>query len=100
MGKNCKVRSAFIVGLENKESLYAGIEYVCKIGVSPILSLFKPILGTELEYMLPPSNSEILDICRHIQKICNKYNIELGPSCSYCEDNTLKISSNQFIFQK
>lgn len=99
-GKNCKVRSAFIVGLENKESLYAGIEYVCKIGVSPILSLFKPILGTELEYMLPPSNSEILDICRHIQKICNKYNIELGPSCSYCEDNTLKISSNQFIFPK
>ena len=98
-GKKCKVRSAFIVGLEPKESLYEGIKHICQMGVSPILSLFKPISGTELEYLLPPSNSDILDICLHIKNICKQYNIELGPSCPYCEDNTLKLSSERFLLK-
>ncbi len=96
-GRNCKVRSAFIVGLESAETLLKGIEYVCQFGVSPILSLFKPIPQTPLKYMLPPSNKEIAEICYKVNKICKKYNVELGPSCPYCEDNTLKISIENFI---
>lgn len=91
-GKNGNVRTIFIVGLEPKESLLSGIEWACKLGVSPILSLFKPIEGTELSYLLPPSDAEIMDIYVSAINICNKYGIELGPSCHYCEDNTLKVS--------
>ncbi len=91
-GKNGNVRTIFIVGLEPKESLLAGIEWACQLGVSPILSLFKPINGTELSYLLPPSDTEIIDIYRCALKICQSYGIDLGPSCHYCEDNTLKVS--------
>lgn len=96
-GKNCKIRSAFIIGLERNETLFAGITHICQLGVSPILSLFKPIPGSPLEYMLPPSNKEIVEICCRVKEICKKYNIELGPTCPYCEDNTLKISTENFV---
>ena len=91
-GKNGNVRSIFIVGLEAKESLLQGIEFVSKLGVSPILSLLKPIAGTPLENSLPPNDGEIIEILRLSNKICQSYGIELGPSCHYCEDNALKIS--------
>lgn len=91
-GKSGNVRSIFVVGLESKDSLLSGIEAVCKIGVSPILSLFKPIFGTPLKYLLPPSDNELLEIVCEVQSVCEKYGVELGPQCHYCEDNTLKVS--------
>ena len=96
-GRNGKIRSAFIIGLEPIETLLEGIKYICRLGVSPILSLFKPIPGTPLEYLLPPSNKEIAEIYYRINEICSHYKVELGPSCRYCEDNTLKISVDNFI---
>ena len=91
-GKTGNVRTIFIVGLESKESLLTGIEWACKLGVSPILSLFKPIEGTELSDLLPPSDAEIIDIYMRAINICHEYGLELGPSCHYCEDNTLKVT--------
>lgn len=91
-GNNGAVRSIFIIGLEPKESLLEGIEEICKYGVSPILSIFKPISGTALEYMIPFTTNEIKNIYNETLKICNTYGVELGPQCHYCEDNVLKIS--------
>lgn len=91
-GNYGNVRSIFIVGLEPKESLIKGIRKICQIGVSPILSLFKPIKGTSLSYLLPPTDEEILEIVNDVKKLCAEYNVPLGPTCHYCEDNTLKIS--------
>ena len=92
-GKNGNVRSALIVGLEPTESTIQGIEYLCRIGVSPILSLFKP--DGELEEYLAPSSAEVLYIWETAEKICKKYQVPLGPSCHYCEDNILKITMNE-----
>lgn len=91
-GNTGNVRTIFIVGLESKESLLAGIRWACKMGVSPILSLFKPIEGTEMAHLLPPSDDEIIDIYENVLKICHEYGVGLGPSCHYCEDNTIKVS--------
>lgn len=91
-GNEGNVRTIFIIGLETKASLLEGIREVCKIGVSPILSLFKPIKGTFLDNMLAPSDKETLDIYENAKDICSQYGVELGPSCHYCEDNTLKVS--------
>ena len=91
-GNTGNVRTIFIVGLEPKESLLDGIRWACKMGVSPILSLFKPIEGTEMSCLLPPSDDEIIDIYKNTLKICHEYGVELGPSCHYCEDNTIKVS--------
>lgn len=91
-GNDGNVRTIFIVGLESKQSLIEGIETVCKLGVSPILSLFKPIEDTELSNLLPPPDEEILEIVNKTTEICNKYGLEMGPACRFCEDNTLKIT--------
>lgn len=91
-GRSGAVRSIFILGLEPKESLLKGIEEICKLGVSPILSIFKPIEDTELQYINPFTINEVKIIYDEVLKICNNYGVELGPQCHYCEDNVLKIS--------
>lgn len=91
-GRNGNVRTIFIVGLESQSSLLSGIEYACSRGVSPILSLFKPIENTPLSHMLPPSDEKIYDIVQKVEEICSKHKVPLGPSCRFCEDNTLKIT--------
>lgn len=92
-GKNGNVRSALIVGLEPKESTIQGIEYLCNIGVSPILALFKP--DGKMEDYLAPSSDEVLYIWETAENICKRYRVPLGPSCHYCEDNVLKISMSE-----
>lgn len=91
-GTSGNVRTIFIVGLEPKEDLFKGIEFVSKLGVSPILSLFKPIEETALSHLLAPCDKEIFEIYDKAQYICKTNNIELGPACHCCEDNTLKVS--------
>lgn len=91
-GNTGNVRTVFIVGLESKSSLLRGIEHVCKLGVYPILSLLKGIEGTPLAHCLPPQDNEVLEIYNRARSICQSFHMELGPSCHYCEDNTLKIS--------
>ena len=92
-GKNGNVRSALIVGLEPKESTIQGIEYLCSIGVSPILALFKP--DENMEDYLAPSSDEVLYIWETAENICRRYQVPLGPSCHYCEDNVLKITMSE-----
>lgn len=91
-GNKGAVRSMMIVGLESEESLLRGVEYLCSLGVAPILSLLKPIADTPLHYLLPPSDKTVLYIAHQAQMICQHYNLELGPSCHYCEDNSIKIT--------
>lgn len=91
-GNTGNVRTVFIVGLESEKTLLEGVNHVCALGVSPILSLLKGINGTPMEYFLPPSDQQILKIYDKVQDICHRYGIDQGPSCRCCEDNTLKIS--------
>lgn len=91
-GSTGNVRTIFVVGLESTESLLKGIECVSRIGVAPILSLFRPVCETPLAHLLPPSEEEVLYIVKKAEQICQKNNVEMGPNCRYCEDNTLKIT--------
>lgn len=95
LGANNSVRTAFVVGLESIESILEGIESVCRIGVSPILSVFRPIPGTEMENQIIPSNEYLYDLYIRAKMICEKYNLELGPSCAYCQNNTLALKRIQ-----
>lgn len=90
-GNNGTVRCAFIVGLEPEESLLKGIEQVCKYGVAPILSVFRPIPGTKLENMIPPSDEWLYSILEKAESICKQYNLTLGPECPACRNNTLSF---------
>lgn len=90
-GKQGAVRSSFIVGLEPEQSLMEGIRAVCRLGVAPILSVFRPIPGTAGADLAPPTNEELLSIYQKAQYICKEYGLELGPQCVPCQNNTLSM---------
>lgn len=92
-GKTGAVRTIFVVGLEPAASLLQGIDYVARLGVSPILSLFHPSEEMPLHWFLPPSDEEIWSIYQQAKAICRRYGVELGPSCPYCQDNTMSFPS-------
>ena len=46
LGMGGAVRSIMIVGLEAESTLYNGVEWLCGLGVAPILSVFRPAKGT------------------------------------------------------
>ncbi len=90
-GKNGNVRTALIVGLNQKKMLLNATEYLCKLGIQPMFSIFRPMIGTKLETMVPPSNQILFSIYQDATKICAKYHMELGPSCKDCRNNMLAI---------
>jgi len=90
-GNTGNVRTSFVVGLETTASLLRGIEDCCKIGVTPILSAFRPIPGTALENFIPESNEYLYNLIHNAKMIVKKYGLELGPACKECQNNTLTI---------
>ena len=91
LGNKGAVRSAFVVGLESMDTLLDGVEYVCKMGVAPIFSVFRPIPYTEFEDVNPPSNRWLLDAYMKAENICKRYGLSLGPDCPACQNNTLSF---------
>ena len=96
-GSEGAVRTAFVVGLEPKESLMQGIEEVCKIGVAPILSAFRPIPFTQMANVIPPTDEYLYEITFEAERICNRYGLSLGPACPACRNNTLTIAKKDEV---
>jgi len=90
-GNTGNVRSLMIVGLESEASLLQGIQQLCEIGVMPILSVFRPIPGTDTQHITPPSNRFLRDIYQKSSAICQKFGLHLGPECVACQNNTLSL---------
>lgn len=82
-------RSMLIIGLDSYSSLLRGIEFLCKNGVTPMISPFRPMYNTELSDFVPPTIEYNYNIFMEAKKICRKYGVELGPKCKYCRNNTL-----------
>jgi hypothetical protein len=85
------VRTMFVVGLEPISSLKQGLRLFIDNGVQPMLSVFRPLPGTPLETALPPTLWELYDLYTEIEKWCEEKDIHLGPSCLYCQNNTLSL---------
>lgn len=91
LGRSGNVRSMLIVGFDPKETLLEGVRALCKIGVQPMLSVFRPMVETPLEMMLPPGLDDLIEIFDHATAICAEYGLKLGPSCPNCQNNTLSL---------
>ncbi len=91
-GKTGKVRSILVYGLENDASFFEGIEWLASNGIQPIISPFRALNGTVYENTVPPNTQKIIDIYHKSSDICQKYNLNLGPDCIYCQNNTLSFN--------
>lgn len=83
------VRTSFIVGLESTSSLMRGINKMCKAGIIPSLSIFRPLPNTIL--FLNPPNEYLKNVYLKANSIAKKYNLFIGPKCDACKNNMLAI---------
>lgn len=90
-GKNGNVRTALIVGLNRHQSLLDATRHLCKLGIQPMFSIFRPMKDTKLENTVPPSNQALLSLYQEITEICESYDLEPGPACKECRNNMLAI---------
>ena len=90
-GNRGQVRSMLIVGLEPLESFKRGVEALCQIGVSPMISPFRPMRNTKLEHFVPPDFNECQNYIETALEITKKYNIELGPLNIVNQNNTFNF---------
>lgn len=93
-GKTGNVRSLLVYGLEKDATFFAGIEWLASNGVQPIISPFRPLRGTMLSNIVPPSTENLIKTYHKASSICNKYDLNLGPDCVYCQNNTLSFSAH------
>lgn len=90
-GNNGNVRSLMVLGLERLDSFYSGIEWLCQLGVMPIISIFRPLDKIVLKDALPYGNEELEKIYYKVLLITKKYGLLPGPSCVACQNNTLSL---------
>lgn len=90
-GNTGKVRSAVVLGFDGIEDFKVGIRRLCKIGVAPMLSVFRPCPDTPLENDCPPTEEDVYQYYCEAERICAQYGIELGPSCTACQNNTVAL---------
>ncbi len=90
-GNKGQVRSMLIVGLEPLESFKRGVEALCQIGVSPMISPFRPMRNTKLEHFVPPDFNECQCYIETALEITKKYKIELGPLNIVNQNNTFNF---------
>jgi hypothetical protein len=74
--------SILVTGLESRESTAAGVEHLCKMGVVPRMSVFRPIPGTAMERYPAPSPEYLIYCYRRLREITMKYGVDSGcPGC-------------------
>lgn len=84
-------RSIIIAGLEAAAHTVAGVETLAGIGVMPIISPFRPLVGTELELTRRFTLDQYIDLYEECRSITNRVDLPLGPTCICCQNNTLAL---------
>ena len=92
-GNTGKVRSILIYGLEPDVSFFEGIEWLASNGIQPIISPFRALKKAEYANIVPPNTNALIQIYNKATTICQRYNLNLGPSCIYCQNNTLSFDA-------
>ena len=84
-------RSIMVVGLEPPETTLRGVDALASRGVMPILSPFRPMVGTELEHHPRMSADELWELCLAADEIAQSHGVPLGPTCIACQSNSLTV---------
>ena len=101
------VRSMLLIGLEPVENTMKGIRALLNIKVQPMLSIFRPMPGTEYKDYMSPQITDVVNLYHQAAKLCaeqvhrtpeglidDRFVIHLGPSCTCCQNNTVALPYN------
>lgn len=92
-GNTGNVRSILLYGLESDDDFFKGIEWLASNGIQPIISPFRALKGTEYAHIVPPTTEKLIEVYDRASGICKKNNLNLGPDCIFCQNNTLSFDS-------
>jgi hypothetical protein len=84
-------RSIIIAGLEPLRETVAGVTALAEMGVMPIISPFRPLVGTLLSERRGFDVDTYLDLYRECQEVALGAGACLGPTCVCCQNNTLAL---------
>lgn len=74
-GRN-QVSSFIIAGLgEERSSIIEGSEMLCELGVYPFILPFRPIPGTEMAYLIPPTPDFLVSVYQEVAKFLSQYRL-------------------------
>lgn len=90
-GNTGNVRSAVLLGFDDIDEFERGVRNLCTLGVSPILSLFRPCAGTPLENFMSLDEKDVFIYYKVAQAVCEEFGMKLGPSCKACQNNTVAL---------
>lgn len=99
-GDGGNVRSLMVLGLEREESFFKGIEWLSRLGVMPIISVFRPLNNIALNNVLPPDNEDLEAIFYQAAEITAKRHLIPGPLCTACQNNTLSLPISKMALGK
>lgn len=84
-----RVRSLVIPGLEPASETLAGVEWLARLGCSPVLSPFRPARGTALADANPVDIDTLCVVLDGARESVARHGVLLGPACIPCQHNTL-----------
>lgn len=93
------VRSMVIVGLEPYFDMLDGIKELVDKNIEPMLSVFRPLPGTELDDLNAPPIRLVYDLFNIISQYMYEKSMragaddfpKLGPKCFCCQNNTVSL---------
>ena len=91
-GKEGKVKSSLIYGIEPDDSFFSGIEWLTNHGIQPIISIFRPLNNTKCAEFIPPNDNKLLEVYHKAVALTSKKTVSLGPDCIFCQNNTLSFA--------
>jgi len=77
MGKG-RVSGEIIAGIEPIEDTCRAIEYIVRVGAFPMVCIFRPLTGAEMESYPPPEFADMLRVFRHVYETCRRYHLPIG----------------------
>lgn len=89
LGRTGRVRSLILPGLENAEATIEGVRHIASLGADPVLSPFRPAVGTALSKRNPVSTALLHEVLSGAREAVAQYGVRLGPRCAPCQHNTL-----------
>lgn len=97
-----RVSGEIIAGIEPIEDTLRAIEYIISVGAFPLVCIFRPLAGADLQDYPPPQYSDMVRVFRHLYETCRKQNLPVGiapninVSLSLQPDDTFYLASGTF----
>ncbi len=77
MGKG-RISGEIIAGVEPIEDTFRAVEYIVRIGAFPMVCIFRPLTGADMENYPPPAFSDMVRVFRHVYETCRVHNLPIG----------------------